>query len=145
MIMDTTVFKLDGKIVASFTVTEDGDVVYLNTPHAVAMFQDDDTVTQRASHVEPDSFVFRVLFHALRFVFGDKGRMSDFTRHWPCLWRVNTGPVGGPIFLKRYTNRQEAIDAEVEFLIDWFSQRSHNARATYHHARGEHSVSLAEV
>lgn len=74
----------------------------------------------RASHVEPDGLAFRLLFHLLRQLFGDKGRMSDFTRDWPCLWRVNTKPVGGPILPGRYTNRQEAIEAEILFLNDWF-------------------------
>ncbi len=77
---------------------------------------DGEGITQRASHVEPNNLVFRLLFHTLRTLFGDKGRMSDLTRKWPCLWRVNTSPVGGPILLERYRNRQEAIEAEIEFL-----------------------------
>jgi hypothetical protein len=97
-----------------------GDVTFLVTP-AAAAFVTPDAVVSRASHVEPDNFLLRILFHALRTVLGDKGRMSDFTRRWPCLWRVNTAPTAGVILPNRYTNRQAAIDAEVEFLNKFLS------------------------
>jgi hypothetical protein len=74
----------------------------------------------RASHVEPDNFVLRIIFHGLRQVLGDKGRMSEFTRNWPIRWRVNTKPVGGPILAGRWRNRKDAIDAEIKFLNSWF-------------------------
>lgn len=81
-----------------------------------------EATAQRASHVEPDSFLFRLLFHALRRVFGDKGRMSDLTRRWPVWWRVNTKPTAGVILEGRWRNRQEAIDAEIEYLNSWFAR-----------------------
>lgn len=102
------------KIITCFI--DDEGVTFL-MDESIKLFEGEGEV-RRASHVEPDSFVFRIAFHALRHVFGDKGRMSEFTRSWPCLWRVDTSPVGGPILPTRYRNRQEAIEAEIEFLND---------------------------
>jgi hypothetical protein len=104
------------------TITETGDAIALMDGYSDRLLNALGGVpaTRRGSHVEPDSLIFRVLFHSLRAFFGDKGRMSDFTRGWPCLWRVNTAPVGGPVLPQRYSNRAEAIDAEVVFLNDWF-------------------------
>lgn len=98
------------------TVREDGSLVFLDTQEAQCFKALGSVTTRRASHVEPDSWLLRLAFHALRQVYGDKGRMSEFTRGWPCLWRVNTIPTGGPILPGRWRSRQEAIDAEVSWL-----------------------------
>jgi hypothetical protein len=104
---------------ATFIIDEKGGLTFL-VNDAAAGFVTEDAVVRRASHVEPDALAFRILFHMLRFVFGDKGRMSELTRHWPCLWRVNTKPVGGPVLSSRWYDRQAAIDAEIVFLNRWF-------------------------
>jgi hypothetical protein len=98
------------------TVRDNGELIFLDTPEAQCFKALGSVTTRRASHVEPDSWLLRLAFHALRHFYGDKGRMSDFTRNWPCLWRVNTRPTGGPILPGRWRNRQEAIDAEVSWL-----------------------------
>lgn len=97
------------------TVFIDDEGMTFLMDESVKLFDGEGEV-RRASHVEPDGLVFRLLFHILRHVFGDKGRMSDFTRSWPCLWRIDTSPVGGPILPERYRNRRDAIEAEIEFL-----------------------------
>jgi len=98
------------------TIREDGTLVVLDN-EASHCFRDGASVrTQRASHVEPDNMVCRLVFHVLRLVFGDKGWMAKFTRYWPCLWRVNISPIGGDILAGRWRDRQAAIDAEVEWL-----------------------------
>jgi hypothetical protein len=99
-----------------------GDITFLVTP-AAAAFLTDDAVVRRGSHVEPNNWTLRIVFHALRQWLGDKGRMSDFTRSWKILWRVNTKPTAGVILPQRYTNRQEAIDAEVTFLNRYFEEK----------------------
>lgn len=105
------------KIVTVF-IDEDG-MQFLMT-ESIKLFEGEGEV-RRASHVEPDGFVFRIAFHALRNFFGDKGRMSEFTRSWPCLWRVNTKPTAGVILPGRWRDRQQAIDAEIVFLNEWFA------------------------
>ena len=106
------------------TVTiEDGDLVFLATDSADIFLEQGETVTRRASHVEPDNFAYRVAFTVLRSLVSDKSRIAAWTRLWPCLWRVNTAPVGGPILTERFTDRQKAIDAEIIFLNNWFLER----------------------
>ena len=75
-----------------------------------------DCTVQRASHVEPISFPLRIVFHLLRAVFGEEGKISDWTRSWDCFWRVNLSPVGGPISLCGIKPRQYAIQAEIDWL-----------------------------
>jgi hypothetical protein len=77
---------------------------------------DETSVTARASHVEPVNGALRMLFYALRAVFGEYGRMGAFTRTLPCLWRVNLCPVTGPILPITYRDRSQAIQAEIEWL-----------------------------
>lgn len=78
------------------------------------------SVVRRASHVEPVSPILRAVFHGLRRMFGEKGRMATFTRLWPCLWQINLSPIGGPILDATYRNRQAAIDAEIFYLNENF-------------------------
>lgn len=104
----------------TFTLTiENGMTTFLHSDITRA-FEDDHTVTRRASHVEPDRAGLRLAFHALRKLFGETGAVSDWTRNWPVLWRINTAPVGGPILPTRFYDRQKAIEAEIVFLNDWF-------------------------
>ncbi len=129
--------------VLTVTIDEDGDLIYLKTSEHDIFAEMGEVITQRASHVEPDTFWLRVAFRFLR-LFGDKTRVAEWTRGWDCLWRVNTAPVGGPILtwgdvweakgdcqdwmrlMPMYTakalwsNRQSAIDAEIIFLNSWF-------------------------
>ena len=79
-------------------------------------FLDDFSVIQRASHVEPVNGILRIVFYALRAMFGEYGSMARFTRLWPCQWRVNLSPVEGPILSTVYRDRARAIDAEVSWL-----------------------------
>ena len=68
---------------------------------------------RRASHVEPLAMDLRVLFHAVRMLVGDEHWLADWTRRWPCIWRVRI--VGGPM-LGCYRDRQQAIRDEIEWL-----------------------------
>lgn len=71
---------------------------------------------RRASHVEPANPLLRYAFHSLRETFGESGSIADFTRQWSCIWRVNLAPVNGPILPVTFSNRMEAIAAEVIWL-----------------------------
>lgn len=102
------------------TIDENGDQVFLKG-HGADVFCDiGETKTQRASHVEPDNVVLRRLFHFIRQNCTDASLLAAFTRIWPCLWRVNTAPVGGPVLEGRWRNREAAIAAEVTFLNQFF-------------------------
>ena len=90
-----------------------GHVTFLDNP-LTAGFNLGPAVTRRASHVEPDGLALRGAFHTLRWLFGEKGRVSEWTRGWRCLWRANMAPSGGPVLPGRWRDRKQAIAAEVE-------------------------------
>jgi hypothetical protein len=105
----------------AITITDEGDAIFLHSESAAAFLDMGDVAEhRRASHVEPENIILRNLFHILREKFGEYGWVASFTRLWPCLWRVNTAPVGGPILPGRWRSRSAAIAAEIAFLNDWF-------------------------
>jgi hypothetical protein len=125
--------------ILTVTINEDGTLEYLKTDSCDVLLELGETVTRRASHVEPAAFWPRVLFHILRILVNDKSRVAAWTRTWRCVWRVNTAPVGGPILHEKHLDpwdgaacrrgseaiatwesRQDAIDAEIRFLNEWF-------------------------
>jgi hypothetical protein len=134
----------------TFVIDEKGDMLFLVTEAIEGSMFAREADIRRASHVEPANWALRVLFHILRRFLGDKGRMSDFTRRWNCLWRVNTKPMGGPVLtwshvystkqmrsmartecgitfpelfsIATWRDRRDAIDTEIEFLNQWFTR-----------------------
>jgi hypothetical protein len=132
--------KTERKIL-TVTIDENGDMLYLKTDSCDVLLELGETVTKRASHVEPVSVPLRYAFRLLR-MFGDKTRVAEWTRHWQCEWLVDTRPVGGPVLtyadvepryknlsapigkrIATWRNRQDAIDAEIIFLNEWFLTR----------------------
>ena len=127
---------------AEITITIDqstGDMLFLETSGAQAFKALGRLRTRRASHVEPYEFWPRVAFTAIRMLVSDSSRVAEWTRRWRCNWRVNTKPVGGHILrwndlhgeyltkmwavrceVALFENRQNAIDAEIEFLNEFF-------------------------
>lgn len=79
---------------------------------------------KRASHIVPANPILRAIFHAVRFLDSwDEwcgrgpwafGGLTEWTRRWPCLWRVQI--VGGPVLPKLYADRSEAIRDEINWL-----------------------------
>jgi hypothetical protein len=104
----------------TLTIDENGDQVFLKSDGAEMFRTLGITVTRRASHVEPDTWALRILFHAIRKAVRDTSRVAAWTRTWRCRWRIDASPIGGPILAKRYMNRQEAIEAEIEFVNKFF-------------------------
>ena len=77
---------------------------------------DETSKVRRASHVEPYYIVPRLFFHAFRKVFGEDGRVGDWTREWNCYWRVNLTPVGGPIIGMRFECRHRTLAIAYEII-----------------------------
>ncbi len=69
----------------------------------------------RVSHVEPINTVLRGFFHLIRKRVSDDSKLAEWTRRWRCQWRARIfdGPTLGP-----FTDRQKAIDAEVQWLLE---------------------------
>jgi hypothetical protein len=98
-------------------IIADGKMKYLLTKAAPRI---EGAVVRRASHVEPDNFMLRLSFHAVRALCSDASRLAAWTRTWGCMWRVNMSPVGAGILPVRYGYRIAAIDAEVDALNNFF-------------------------
>ena len=73
---------------------------------------------RRASHIEPVNRLLRVAFHSIRMCVSDDSEWAQWTRAWPCRWRVNV--IGGRTW-GSYADRQEAIDDEVAHLVEQMS------------------------
>ena len=106
--------------VVTMTIDEVGDIKMLDAPGSEICLGMGDSVTRRASHVYPVNFVKRGAFKALRFVFGDEGRVAEWTRGWHGWWMVDTTPTAGVVLPLRYNSHALAVKAEIEFLNDYF-------------------------
>jgi hypothetical protein len=127
--------------IVTIIINEHGDNVFLKTDSADCFLECGETITRRASHVEPSGFWLRSAFGLLRILSSDTSRVAAWTRTWNTRWRVNTKPVGGPILRWRdvhgeyvtkmwagdciafFEDRQAAIDAEIVFLNNFFAER----------------------
>lgn len=97
-----------------FKINQAGDVTFL-VGERTKGFVPEATTTRRASHVVPLFGHARFWFKALRMVFGEDGRVGDWTRTWTGPWIVDLRPVGGNngmIFM----TREQAIDFEIAWL-----------------------------
>jgi hypothetical protein len=112
---------------ATLIIDERGDCVIVLTQAAKTLFLSSTTAAEsrRASHVEPVSFVLRLVFRAVRSLVSDDSRIAAWSRLWPCLWQVDMRPVGGGILPVHFSNRLAAIDAEVEALNNHFTWRKY--------------------
>jgi len=121
--------------VVTVTIDESGDMVYLKTPESDIFMELGERITARASHVLPVRFWHRQAFRILRTLFGDYGRIAQWTREWSTRWYVDTRLVGGPILrwkhigyaglpdasdIAEWNDRASAIQAEVNFLNRFF-------------------------
>jgi len=108
--MDSLLFSIDEST---------GNVLFLVDKDTMPFIDETSTVT-RASNVEPVFLPLRLAYRLLRLVFGDTGRVSDWTRKWACFWRINLEPVNGPIVPITFADRQSAIAFEIEWLSEHF-------------------------
>jgi hypothetical protein len=100
----------------TFIISE-GRMTYLLTKAAPRL---EGAVVRRASHVVPVNTYLRLAFRAIRKLVADDSRIAAWSRTWGCGWMIDTRPVGGPVLTGPWYDRQEAINAEVEFLNEWF-------------------------
>jgi hypothetical protein len=106
------------------TITEDGDQLFLKGHGAEVFGEAGPSRVRRASHIVPENLWARLAFRTIRFCVHDTSRLAAWTRGWRCLWRVDTKPVGGPILADRFTDRQAAINAEIQFLNKYFLEET---------------------
>jgi hypothetical protein len=101
----------------TITISQDGTISYLDLPMLSSLESAGLAVKRRASQVHPVGRVKRSAFYLLRGLFGERGRVSDWTRNWSGKWEVDLAISGGPK-LGPFAVRAEAIRAEEQWLED---------------------------
>ena len=76
--------------------------------------------TNRVSHIYPVNFFLRVFFIFLRKVFGEKGKIAQWTRRWNCKWTIYIPRAG---YYGIFTDRNNAIKIEKEIIWDLIKQQ----------------------
>lgn len=74
-----------------------------------------DTRIERASHILPVGQPRQMLFRLLRWLFGDTGKWSGWTRRWRGPWIVDFSPIDAPVF-GPFATREEAVQFELAKL-----------------------------
>lgn len=92
---------------------KDGSIEFLGD--APPMFPMGKPVTRRFSEIVPTFPPLLILFRLLRLLFGEKGRVAEWTRHWPCQWRAT-------ILMGRH-HGQTTTDRRRATLIEWEHER----------------------
>lgn len=79
---------------------------------------DVETTKHRFSEIVPVNPVKRAAFRALRWAFGEEGRVAEWTREWRCKWEcvILRGPAKGKRV--RMESRQLLIEWEGEVWKD---------------------------
>ena len=87
------------------------------TDDAELLEADGETTTSRYSHIWPSQFALRCAFRLVRWVTGEKGRLSDWTRTWRCKWQVRL--ADSPKVVRFESNdRAACIEWELKNLED---------------------------
>ena len=117
-------FPKEPRKVICVTIDEDGNNVFLKTDATDCFLEQGEVITRRASHVLPVAFWKRQAFRLLRTLVPDTSRLAAWSRTWRGPWLVDTAPTAGVVLQGRWMSRQDAIDAEVAFLNDYFLRRT---------------------
>ena len=90
--------------------------------HDVADRLSGQKLIKRVSHVEPSHRVWRWFFYVIRSVVVDDSAIAEWTRRWPCQWRINMTPMGGKVLPELYYFRSEAIEREIAMVVSLMRQ-----------------------
>jgi hypothetical protein len=82
------------------------------------------TVTddRRGGHVVPRDPWRRIAFRTLRWLFGGRGKVADWTRRWRCWWIVIDAATGKPLPCM-YANHAVAVDVEVRWILSGMNRQ----------------------
>lgn len=75
----------------------------------------------RFSEIVPVRWSLLTLFRALRYIFGETGAVSEWTRSWPCSWRMTVLSTGHTEYGNdrlALIEREHAIFAEMQLPIE---------------------------
>ena len=102
---------------AVITILPDGQIEVIYHANAEPNLSDVGVTVEdrRGAYVWPSSVLCRAAFKALRWMFGNQGRVSDWTRRWMCgfsLWRGSDGARLPGV----YHGHDQAVEVEVKML-----------------------------
>jgi hypothetical protein len=100
------------------SIDKEGSATYLVNEHTRDLFPEA-AEPRRASHVEPVGFPSLLYFRALRWVFGEDGKVGNWTRAWRGPWCLRIIAAGCPI-TQCFWTRDEAIEFEINWLNEKF-------------------------
>jgi hypothetical protein len=92
-------------------IDKTGTIRWLTPPPVEMRFMR--VTKQRFSEIVPLNLWLLVAFRILRLLFGEKGVVSDWTRTWPCRWKMKILSTG---YTTTGTNRQALVDLEHEIF-----------------------------
>jgi len=101
-----------------FEIRPDGDMLIIKHPNTEF---DTGNIGEghgwhTGGHVWPQGKALRLAFKVLRFVFGRKGIVAEWTRTWGGPW-VLVDPVLNVTIPEEYETHADACDAEVRFVL----------------------------
>ena len=100
-------------------IDENGDLItFAEELKEIApeIYQEVKHTKKRVSHILPANKLKRMIFKTLRRIFGEEGKVADWTRKWKGEWIVVIdNEVKG-----KFKNRQEAIEFEKKYLFERF-------------------------
>jgi hypothetical protein len=70
----------------------------------------------RVSHIVPADSEKRLAFLALRFLFGERGRVAEWARQWQGPWQVRWAASPGVVAFT-HQSRRVCIDWEIDQII----------------------------
>lgn len=106
----------------TMTIDEEGNALLIKGG-ADIFLELGQATTRRASHVLPANPALKLAFKALRACCHDTSKLAAWTRNWQCLWMVDARPAGGEVLEGVWSSRQDAIEAEIDYLHKLFLLR----------------------
>jgi hypothetical protein len=100
-------------------IKKDGMIEFLTPPpFAIGSIQH----KTRWSEILPCNLELYIWFRILRFLFGERGKVAQWTRRWKCRWRMTVLETG---YTETSDDRQALVDKEHELFFkpkgDWLN------------------------
>jgi hypothetical protein len=93
-----------------------GQIQWLTPPPFLS--QTREVSRHRFSEIIPRNLVLRAAFRILRFLFGEVGKVSDWTRSWPCMWKMIILQGTYKNKTSECSERQALLDLEQSIFFD---------------------------
>lgn len=100
----------------ALVINPDGITKAINAP--VCLSKIGISSKTRASHVIPEHELKKIAFKIFRKIFGDTGKISNWTRTWKGPWLIDFSPTIGGLY-GPFLSREKALEVEYKKLKEW--------------------------